>query len=281
MSQPRAPSPPGRIPSTIRLDETSTYKSGHDTLNINPGYAFATPVFGGQFSVGVTVAAGTQTVELDRALTAVVGSTVITRRVKEIDTTTGFGDLNPLAQLRWSSGVHNWTTYVTGNVPVGTYNARDLANIGVGHGAIDGGSGYTYYDSKKGSEFSVVSGATYNLINPNTNYLSGVDWHLDWALSQAVSKDIYVGAVGYIYHQISPDSGPGDHVGEFESRVMGVGPQVNYTFTTGSVQTSLNLKGYWEFDATHRPAGWNAWLTVSFSPAEPDTDKPKRPKVTK
>ena len=74
---------------------------------------------------------------------------------------------------------------------------------------------------------------------------------------------------------------PGDHVGEFESRVMGVGPQVNYTFTTGSVQTSLNLKGYWEFDATHRPAGWNAWLTVSFSPSEPDTDKPKRPKATK
>ena len=133
----------GRIPSTVRLDETSTYKSGHDTVNINPGYAFATPVFGGQFSVGVTIAAGTQTVELDRALTAIVGSTVITRRVKEIDTATGFGDLNPLAQLRWSSGVHNWTTYVTGNVPVGTYNARDLANIGVGHGAIDGGGGYT------------------------------------------------------------------------------------------------------------------------------------------
>jgi hypothetical protein len=202
----------GRIPSTVRLDETSTYKSGHDTLNINPGYAFATPVFGGQFSVAVTVAAGTQTVELDRALTAIVGSTVITRRVKEIETTTGFGDLNPLAQLRWSSGVHNWTTYVTGNVPVGAYNARDLANIGVGHGAVDGGGGYTYYDAKKGSEFSVVTGATYNLINPNTSYQSGVDWHLDWALSQAVSKEIYVGAVGYIYHQISPDSGPGDHV---------------------------------------------------------------------
>src|SRR5262249_53214722 len=211
MSRPRAITA-GRIPTTIRLDETSAYKSGHDTLTINPGYAFATPVFGGQFSVGLTVAAGTQTVELDRALTATVGSTVITRRVKEVDTSTGLGDLNPLAQLRWSSGVHNWTTYVTGNVPVGAYNARDLANIGVVHG---GGGGYTYYDSKKGSEFSVVTGVTYNLINPNTNYLSGVDWHLDWALSQAVSKEIFVGTLGYIYHRIRPDRGPGDHVGEF------------------------------------------------------------------
>jgi hypothetical protein len=249
-------------------------------LNINPGYAFATPVFGGQFSVGMTVAAGTQTVELDRAVTTTVGSTTTTRRVKEIDTVTGLGDLNPLAQLRWSSGVHNWTTYVTGNIPVGAYTAHDLANIGLGHGAVDGGGGYTYYDSKKGTELSVVTGATYNLIDPNTGYQSGVDWHLDWALSQALTKDIYVGAVGYIYHQISPDSGPGDHVGEFESGVTGVGPQTNYTFTIGSVQTSLNLKGYWEFDATHRPSGWNAWLTVSLSPADPD-DKPKRPKVTK
>jgi hypothetical protein len=271
----------GRIPTTVRLDETSTYKSGHDTLNINPGYAFATPVFGGQFSVGVTVAAGTQTVELNSALTAAVGSHVVTEHIREIDTATGLGDLNPLAQLRWSSGVHNWTTYLTGNVPVGIYNARDLANIGVGHGAIDSGGGYTYYDTKKGTEFSAVTGLTYNLINPSTSYQSGVDWHLDWALSQSVSKDIYVGTVGYVYQQISPDSGAGDHVGQFESRVAGVGPQVNYTFTAGSVQTSLNLKAYWEFDAAHRPAGWNSWLTVSFSPTEASTDKTRHPVVTK
>ncbi len=271
----------GRIAPTVRLDETSSYMSRHDTSNINPSYAFATSVLGGQFSVSVTVAAGTNTVELDRALTTVSGSSAVTRRVNESDTTTGLGDIAPMAQLRWSSGVNNWTTYATGNVPVGAYDSRDLANIGLGYGAVDGGGGYTYYDAKKGGEFSVVTGLTYNLINPNTNYQSGVDWHLDWALSQSVSKDIYVGAVGYVYHQISPDSGSGDHVGDFESRVMGVGPQVNYTFTTGSVQTSLNLKGYWEFDATHRPAGWNAWLTVSFSPSEPDTDKPQRPKVTK
>jgi hypothetical protein len=183
-------------------------------------------------------------------------------------------------QLRWNSGVHNWTTYATGNIPVGAYNRVDLANIGIGHGAIDGGAGYTFYDTKKGTELSVVTGLTYNLVNPSTGYQSGVDWHLEWALSQAVSKDIYVGAVGYVYHQISPDGGPGDHVGDFESRVMGVGPQVNYTFTTGSLQTSLNLRGYWEFDAVHRPSGWNGWLSVSFAPAEPDTDKSK-PKVTK
>jgi hypothetical protein len=271
----------GKISATIKLDDASRYTDRHDMVNISPGYAFATPVFGGQFSLGVTLAAGTDTVQLDQVLTGTLGKTAITRRVNEADTTTGLGDVAPLAQLRWSSGVNNWTTYVTGNIPVGAYAVHNLAIVGIGHSAVDGGAGYTYYDSKKGIEFSAVAGLTYNLLNPNSNYQSGVDWHLDWALSQALSKEIYVGLVGYVYKQLSPDSGPGDHVGEFESRVMGVGPQVNYTLTTGSVQTSLNLKGYWEFDATHRPGGWNTWLTVSFAPADPETDKATRPKVTK
>jgi hypothetical protein len=270
----------GRITANVKLDDASRYTDRHDMVNVAPGYAFATPVLGGQFSLGATFAAGTDTVQLDQVLTGSLGKIGINRHINETDVTTGLGDIAPLAQLRWTSGVHNWTTYVTGNIPVGDYDVHNLAIIGIGHAAIDGGGGYTYYDSKKGFEISAVTGLTYNFINPNSNYQSGVDWHLDWALSQALSKDVYVGLVGYIYNQISPDSGLGDHVGAFESRVMGAGPQINYTVTNGSLQTAFNLKGYYEFDAARRPSGWNTWLTVSFSPAEPDTDKPK-PKVTK
>jgi hypothetical protein len=50
-----------------------------------------------------------------------------------------------------------------------------------------------------------VTGLTYNLINPSTNYQSGVDWHLDWGASQIVSKQVFFGAVGYFYEQITPD----------------------------------------------------------------------------
>jgi hypothetical protein len=270
----------GRIKPTVRLDETSSYTSRYDTVSFNPSYAFATSVLGGQFSLGVTVPIGSQTVGLDRVLTSVAGTSAATRRNDESDTTTGFGDVAPMAQLHWSSGVNNWMTYATANLPVGTYNTRNLANIGIGHGAIDGGGGYTYYDAKKGSEFSVVTGSTYNFIDQSTSYQNGVDWHVDWALSQSVSKEIYVGAVGYIYDQISADSGAGDHVGAFESRVMGIGPQVSFTLPAGPLQAALNLKAYWEFDAGHRPSGWNAWATLSLSPNEPAADKPK-PVVTK
>ena len=76
-----------------------------------------------------------------------------------------------------------------------------------------------------------------------------------------------VGLVGYVYDQLSCDSGSGDRVGCFESRVIGVGPQIGYIFPLGDHQGYLNLKGYKEFDADRRPDGWNVWLTFAISPA--------------
>ena len=35
-----------------------------------------------------------------------------------------------------------------GDIPVGNYNSSGLANLGIGHGAADGGAGYTYFAPK-------------------------------------------------------------------------------------------------------------------------------------
>jgi hypothetical protein len=184
-------------------------------------------------------------------------------------TTIGFGDLYPQAIIRWNNGVNNWMVYGSGDIPVGDYSSSNLANIGIGHGAADVGGGYTYLNPQTGHEFSAVTGFTYNLINPSTNYQNGVDWHLDWAASQFLTKQIFVGPVGYFYEQLSPDSGSGDHVGAFESGVLGVGPQVGFIIPAGSVQAYVNLKAYYEFDAHDRPSGWNAWFILSLSPSTP------------
>lgn len=128
--------------------------------------------------------------------------------------------------LRWNAGVHNYMAYVTGDIPVGAYNPTRLANIGIGHGAIDAGGGYTYFNPQTGHEFSAVLGMTYNFKNPDTQYQSGVDLHLDWAASQFLSKQTFVGVVGYVYKQVGCDSGSGDRVGCFQSQVAAAGPQV-------------------------------------------------------
>jgi hypothetical protein len=172
-------------------------------------------------------------------------------------------------------------TYLTGDIPVGAYNSSNLANLGIGHGAIDGGGGYTYLDQKTGHEFSVVTGLTYNLVNPSTNYQNGIDWHLDWGASQFLSKQLLVGAVGYVYDQISGDSGSGNIVGPFESRVIGIGPQIGYMFPVGKMQGYLNLKGYGEFDANNRPSGYNVWLTFAISPPAPNPPAASAPMIYK
>jgi hypothetical protein len=55
--------------------------------------------------------------------------------------------------------------YITGDIPVGKYSSTNLANIGLGHGALDGGVGYTYFDPQAGHEFSAVAGLTGNFRN--------------------------------------------------------------------------------------------------------------------
>jgi hypothetical protein len=182
---------------------------------------------------------------------------------------TGFGDLYPQASLKWNFGVNNFMTYITGDIPVGNYSSTSLANLGLGHGAIDAGGGYTYFNPATGHEFSVVAGFTYNFMNPTTNVQSGVDFHLDWGASQFLSKQFFVGLVGYAYDQVSADSGSGDRVGSFESRVFAIGPQLGYIFPIAGKQGFLSLKSYFEFDAKNRPEGWNTWLTFAISEAPP------------
>jgi hypothetical protein len=162
-------------------------------------------------------------------------------------------------------------TYITGDVPVGTYNSNRLANLGIGHGAVDAGGGYTYFDPQTGHEFSAVLGFTYNLINPHTHYQNGIDMHLDWGLSQFLTKQLHVGAVGYLYDQLTCDGGSGDKLGCFRSHVAGIGPQIGYIIPMGNMQGYINLKGLRDFDAVNRPSGYSVWLTFAISPAPPHT----------
>ena len=233
-----------------------------------PTYVFATPVLGGQASVSMIVPAGHERVSADAGLVAAIGPIGFARGAAVTESVSGFGDLIPQASLRWNFGVHNVMTYVTGDIPIGAYNPQRLANLGLGHAALDGGAGYTYFNPQTGHEFSAVGGLTYNFTNPDTQYKSGVDFHLDMGASQFLSKQMLVGVVGYAYQQLTGDSGSGDRVGSFKSRVFGAGPQVGFIFPLGtSHQGYLNLKGYKEFGAEHRPEGWNAWLTFVISPA--------------
>ncbi|MEH2618350.1 hypothetical protein V1285_003296 [Bradyrhizobium sp. AZCC 1620] len=272
----------GRIPANVAVSLDASLSAQGDLILLNPTYTFATPVLGGQLAIGVTGLFGRSSASVDGTLTAALGPLAVTRTGFIQDSITSVGDLYPQATLKWNAGVHNFMTYVTGDIPVGAYSSTRLANLGIGHAAIDGGGGYTYFNPAAGQEFSAVAGLTYNFKNHDTNYQNGIDFHVDWGMSQFLSKQFFVGFVGYGYQQITDDFGQHPILGGFRSRVFGIGPQAGFLFPVGDMQGYVNLKAYGEFAAENRPSGWNAWLTFSISPMAPtSTVTPTKHRIVK
>jgi hypothetical protein len=263
----------GRMVESRILPQDLIVSSGNDTqlalLNVQPGYAPETSILGGQGFIGLGFGVGNERVRADKSIS--IGSLDAQSHVSGSDH--GGTDLSPYASLAWADGVHNWMTYLTGNIPVGSYDSQRLANIGLGHGAIDAGGAYTYFNSQSGREFSAVLGFTYNLENHDTDYTSGVDSHLDWSVSQAISNNWLAGLAGYVYYQLNADRYPttgalgelqSKTLGSFKSRVAAIGPQLGYTFDAEGGQGSLNLRGYWEFWAQNRPEGYALFATLDI-----------------
>jgi hypothetical protein len=251
-----------------------------------PTYTFATPVFGGQLTVGAMGIYGRTDTRLAGSVTGALATPLGTLPFSRFDTisdsVTGFGDVLPMATLRWNNGVHNYMTYITGDIDVGAYDSTRLSNIGIGHSAIDAGGGYTYLNPQTGHEFSGVLGFTYNFTNQSTQYQNGVDMHFGWGASQFLTKQFLVGAVGYVYQEVGCDTGAGNRVGCFKSAVVGAGPQLGFIIPlTTETQGYLNLKSYWEFAHDNRPDGWNAWVTFVLSPAEQTPSTAPRRMITK
>ena len=222
------------------------------------GYVAQEKILGGQPYLGVGWGPGANTT------TASVSVVNPSTQLNRSNTSNGSTDIYPLASLTWNQGNNNFKTYVTGDIPVGTYSPTSLAAIGIGHAAMDAGGGYTYLNNTTGLEFSGVLGATYNWMNTQTNYQNGIDSHLDWSVSQFVSQNWQVGIAGYGYYQLTADSGSGNKVGAFKSRIAAVGPQIGYLFNLGKNQAYINLRVYKEFWAQNRVEGYATIATISI-----------------
>jgi len=241
---------PSRYITRGRNQITGLYASSN-LLIVTPTYALLTPGIGGQLELSATLQWGNYTA-------ADPGTT-------NADTMTGLGDISPAATQKWTVGAHSFMAYAAANIPTGIYDAGRLASTGLGHWSFDSGVGYTYYKEKTGHEFSAVLGFTFNLMNPSTAYQSGVDLHLDLSASQFLTDKFYAGAVGYLYKQISGDTGPGAVFGAFQSSVVGVGPQLGYNLSLGGHDASISTRAYYEVAGQNRPEGWTAWVTFTIA----------------
>lgn len=142
---------------TVKANLNANLNATGDLFLLAPSYTFATPVLGGQAAVSMTGIYGRMDTSLAGTLWAGVGGVGIERSGQITDALTGFGDLYPQATLKWNSGVHNFMTYVMGDIPVGAYNSTRLSNIGIGNGAVDGGVGWRRLSSGLGCIAVLIS----------------------------------------------------------------------------------------------------------------------------
>jgi hypothetical protein len=261
--------------TTLRVQLDSDIKTNVNLAILTPAYTFATPVWGGRLDFKLFIPVGVATTQIDALRSGALGPIGFSTQNSISDTLGSFGDPAPQLSLKWNEGVDNFMVYSRGGIPVGDYNADRIVNLGKGHGALDNGFGYTYFNEATGLEFSAVSGLTYNFRNPHTDYQNGIDWHTDLEASRFLYKNFFIGAVGYYFNQLTGDSGSGATLGPYLARIAAVGPEVGVSFPVGEMQGSLSLRGYWEFAAQNRSSGWNTWLAFSIAPTE------KAPKVAK
>jgi hypothetical protein len=235
---------------------SSGLNTSFDGLFIAPTYTLDTKFLGARPSFSLAFAPSYN------ASTANVGLGRLS--ASRSDSLFGGSDLYPTAQLYWNIGVNNFMTYVSGDIPVGSYDPNRLSNIGIGHGAIDEGGAYTYLNTKTGTEASATLGFTENFRNASTDYTNGTDAHLDLGVAQFLSEHFFIGVVGYYYQQLTADTGQLGLLGPNESRTRGVGPQIGYNFTLGGVSIYTNLRGYTEFGAYRRVQGHAIYATVNI-----------------
>ncbi|OYR15020.1 SphA family protein [Brucella thiophenivorans] len=221
-----------------------------------------TDIAGGSLAFSLSLPFGQKDMEAGLDVVNPVTGTAISRSRQE--DRFSFGDPVISGMIGWNSGNWYWQTGIMVNVPIGDYKDGSLSNISFNRWATDLNAAVTWLDPTTGLDVSVASGFTFNGENPATDYKTGTEFHVEWAVSQNFSKQFSAGVIGYYYDQITGDSGAGARLGEYKGRVAAVGATVGYNFELGPMPVSTRLKYFHEFAAENRAEGNSVFLTVAI-----------------
>ena len=100
-------------------------------------------------------------------------------------TVAGLGDeiLLPL-MFSWNFGQFHLASALAFYAPTGSYDRQRIINIGCNRWAVEPDAGLPWMDEEHGREASLFVGYTINTQNTATDYLSGDEFHADFALAQ-------------------------------------------------------------------------------------------------
>ena len=184
------------------------------------------------------------------------------------DTASGLGDIMLMPfMLGWTNAMDlKYDVRLGIYAPSGDYEVGKLANAGRNYWTFEPGVSVNWLSTKIGTEVSIFTGLDFNTKNEDTDYQSGTSFHLEGTLAQHLPLGklgvIGVGANGFLYQQISGDSGSGATLGDFEGRTAGVGPVISFITKVGKVDLAAEVKWLPELNVQKRLKGDTIWFKL-------------------
>ena len=176
------------------------------------------------------------------------------------------GDMSVVpASLYWSFGNLHLNVYELIFIPTGPYDVDRLVNVGRNYWSFDTVFAATWFDADWGTELSAVVGVLANTKNPDTDYQTGAEFHLDLMLNQFLAETFALGLHGYYYDQLTGDSGSGAALGSFESLSIGIGPAALWQPQRFDGRLALQLSWLHDLDAENRIEADYVVFTASWA----------------
>lgn len=176
------------------------------------------------------------------------------------DDESGLGDIiiQPLMLSHTINPDFKFNTRLTMYAPTGKYTAGKLANTGKNFWTFSPSAEFMYFGQENGIEGSLFMGLDMNVKNPDTEYRSGMQAHIDGTLAQHFP--IWGGLAGagvsaYYYKQITGDGGAGASFGDFKAMTTGSGPALSFSKKLGTHSITSELKWLHEMETEKRVKG--------------------------
>lgn len=151
-------------------------------------------------------------------------------------------------------------------VPTGSYKKGHVANMGQNHFATETDAGFTWLNTKTGTELSAMTGITSNFTNHKIKYRSGTAWHTEFFAGQYLMEDLEIGVAGYYFYQLTPDKFRGKQFfNGFRGKVFGIAPLLSYNFKIADIPVFANVRYYTESDSKNYLKGNSFFFTLTVA----------------
>ncbi len=199
-------------------------------------YVWDVPESGGRFAFGAYVPYGYSRVKGD--VTTKLG---VFRFDEAVD---GVGDIGIIpVSYYWNTGNFHINFYELVIAPTGKYEIDKEVFVGRNYWSFDTVLAATWFDPNMGTELSAAGGIMVNSKNNATDYKTGTEFHLDLTANQFVTEELALGLRGYVYQQLTGDSGSGALLGDFKGESIGGG--FGLSWVPAEMGGKLAITGSW------------------------------------